>query len=154
MFYRQKGSRILCKYLGKISPLPLFHIYDGLLLFFKIFIHFSHTFGVSWFQIAQFQKSPGDFPFVIWRLTLFTHHLLNWFKTNFFAFRLIVKSNGCSLFVKLWGSNLQLFSKQKDLISFLSWTLKVSIMISENCFRGYPSLIFFARRYGNIFFFK
>ena len=49
-------------------------------------------------------------------------------------------------------TNSQLFLKHKDLISSLSWPLKVSIMISENCSCGYRSSIFFACRYGNIIF--
>ena len=80
--------------------------------------------------------------------------VLNWFETNFFAFWLIVKSSGWILFVKLWGtmSNSHLFSKHKGLTSSLSWPLKVSLMMSENCSCEYPSSIFFVRRYSNIIF--
>ena len=98
--------------------------------------------------------SLGDFPFVSWRLNLSANYLLNWFETNFFAFWFIVKSRGWDLFVELWGTktNSQLFSKHKDLISSLSWPLKAPIMIRKNCSCGYPSSIFFTRRYGNISF--
>ena len=104
--------------------------------------HFAYS-GFRLFNFRETLISPASFPFVSWRLTLSEYHLLNWFETNLFAFYLIVKSSGWSLLVKLWGTmtNLQLVSNHNDLISSLSWPLKVSIMITENCSCGYPSSI-------------
>ena len=107
------------------------------------YISNSH-FACSDFRSVNFREtftSSGDFP-------------LNWSETNLFAFWLIVKSSDWNLYVKLWGTMIdsRLFSKHKDLISLFCWPLKVSTMISEPYSCGYPSSIFFARRYGDIIF--
>ena len=129
---------------------------DSFCCFRYSYISSTHL-ACSGFRSLNFREtltSPGDFPFVSWRITLSAYHLLNWFEINFFAFWLMVKSSGWNLFVKLCGTmtNWQLFSKHKYLIPSLSWPLKVSIMISKNGSCGYPSSIFFARKYGNVTF--
>ena len=95
--YRQKDSRISCRFLVWISQPSLSSLYksfhDCLLLLFKVIIHFGHPFGMQRsLNFRETSTSLGDFPFIKLWLTLPAYYLLKWLETNFLAFWLIVPS--------------------------------------------------------------
>ena len=80
------------------------------------------------------------------------YYAFNLFQINFFPHGLRLISKGWNLFFRLCGTitNSQLLFAHNRFKSSLSWPLKVSIIIKECWFSGYPSSFFLTEKYGKI----